>query len=647
MAVLEAIGIEIEDDKLLDTMILAYNLCVEPQSLKALALRLAGKEMSEYSDIMGDTQYSLALDYLCRVAGAEDAPLVELLPAPVKTPRKTKKNPNPIAIVPEPVFVRAWPDPDPIIEQNGNGVHIRKAQGVTKLVNRILSDIASGKTLKGGEATDPRDRWNKLDNRAKAPVVAAIGDIPEPALDDIPLEKTIAYAGADSDAQLRITPILLAKVKAMGLEECSKMDHDCLPVLYRMKKVGIQLAPLMFWDEIERDCQAQMSKAQYKIFQATGREINPNSGDQVADLLYGPKDKGGLGLVPPMWTEGGESGEDSRGSTGDKCLQALLAESPIVEFVADYREAAKVLGTYVVPLREASQAGDGRVRCQIKYTRTATGRFSAVNPNLLAIPVRSKLGERCRYGFVAPEGKVLYDSDLVQIEMKLAAHESRDETMMKVYRNGGDVHTTMAARAFSVPYDQVEKHQRQAGKICGFGILNGMTAKGLVNQLVLYHAAKEDGSKWSEDDCEMLIKEWFATYPGIRRFQQDCVREAQQTGIARESIAGRIRYLPQVWSPNRQVREEAERISYSHRIQSGANAILRRAMKASWDVLKNEKGVEMLLVIHDEKLFELPDNEDMRTLVETAVNWAFTATTKLRVPITAEGNFGPDWGSAH
>lgn len=330
MAVLGAMGVEIEDGKLLDTMILAYNLCVEPQSLKALALRLVGKEMSEYSDVMGDTQYSLALDYLCRVASAEDAPLIELPPLPVKTPRKTKKNPNPIAIVPEPVFVRAWPDPEPVIEQNGNGVHIRKAQGVTKLVNRILSDIAGGKTLKGGETTDPRDRWYKLDDRAKAPVIASIGNMPEPTLDDIPLEKAVIYAGADSDAQLRITPILLAKVKAMGLEECSKMDHDCLPVLYRMKKVGIQLAPSAFWDEIERDCQAQMSKAQYKIFQATGREINPNSGDQVADLLYSTKDKGGLGLVPPMWTEGGESGEDSRGSTGDKCLQALLDRKSVV-----------------------------------------------------------------------------------------------------------------------------------------------------------------------------------------------------------------------------------------------------------------------------------------------------------------------------
>ena len=182
---------------------------------------------------------------------------------------------------------------------------------------------------------------------------------------------------------------------------------------------------------------------------------------------------------------------------------------------------------------------------------------------------------------------------------------------------------------------------------CGFGILNGMTAKGLVNQFILYRARRKDGSRWTEDDCEMLIREWFATYPGVKKFQEACVREAEQTGLARETIGGRIRYVPQIWSPIPSVREEAGRFSYSHRIQSGANAILRRAMKVMWDNLRDVEGVQPLIPVHDEMLWELPDTEEMRILVETVVTCAFTQTTRLRVPIEAEGGFGMNWGEAH
>lgn len=657
LPVLKALGVDVIGDGIpfVDTMLLAYALSIESQGLKALAYRHAGMHQPSYDEVIGDVGTEIALTYLLRVQSAEDAPRVTIDPPPPKLPKRRKKDTDEthaarvqavLDAQPPVTIIHQWPTPEPEIVFEGNGAKITKPQGVQKLVDRIIADVMSGKTLKDGSLVDPRERWKKLNEKAKAPVIAAIGDMPVPTLDDIPLDRAVTYAGRDADCQLRITAPLLDRVKAMELEQVVELDHAVIPCIARMQEVGIQLAPVTFWDSIETDCRAQMDAAKYKIWQATGREVNPASGDQVAELLYGNVDEGGLGLTPPMMTDGGESGEQ-RGSTNDKCLENLLAVTPVAEYIMDYREADKVRGTYVEPLRRLAQIGDGRVHTTLKITRVATGRFAAENPNLLAIPIRSKLGQRCRDGFVAPEGKILYDSDLGQIEMRTFAHLSRDEKLCQVIWDGKDIHTMTASEMFSRPEDQVEKFQRQAAKQCGFGIINGITAKGLVNQMILYRATRADGSRWTEDDCEMMIREWFKIYAGARRFQLACIAETQATGLARDPLSGRIRYLPQIWSPNKTVREEAERCSYSHLIQTSANTILKRAMKVMWDALRYLEGVDMLLPVHDEVLVELPDEEDVKELVGLTVQDAFCNTTKLRVPIIAEGGFGPTWGAAH
>jgi DNA polymerase-1 len=623
LRILNAAGIDLvgNDIDFTDSMVLAYLLNVAPQSLKLAAYRYCGIHMVEYGEVIGDVGENIALDYLQQVVDRE------------------------------------WPNPEPVLVFEGNGTRVKKSQNVRKTVSRIIMDIASGKTLKDGSTTDPRDRWKKIDPEVKAPVIAVLGDMREPDLGDIPIERATVYGCRDADATLRIAPVLQERVKAMGLEQVSHLDHSVIPMIYRMSEVGINLAPVSFWDGLEAQCEAQMAKAKYGIYQVTGREINPGSGDQVAELLYGPKSEGGLGLTPPMMTDGGETGK-VRGSTNDKCLEALLAESPVVEMVESYREADKVRGTYVAKLRDMAATGDGRARVTFKITRQVTGRFTTAEPmNLLSIPVRSKLGEQCRYGFVASPGKIMFDADLSQIEMRTFAHLSRDPKLCRVFIDGAklrgdekklyDIHNRTASEMFGTPINQVEKWQRQSGKIVGFFLINGGTARGLVSQMILFKAYRKDGTRWTEDDCARMIDEWFNIYPGCKQFQKQCIAETQATGIARDPLSGRVRYLPQIWSPQRGVREEAERCSYAHLIQTSANTVLKRAMAAIWDGLRGLEGWNPELPVHDEILAECWDRDEDRDLVQVITEGALTQTTRLMVPVEAEGKFGDSWGNAH
>jgi DNA polymerase-1 len=276
--------------------------------------------------------------------------------------------------------------------------------------------------------------------------------------------------------------------------------------------------------------------------------------------------------------------------------------------------------------------------------------------NLLSIPVRSELGAQCRYGFIAPEGKIVHDADLSTVEMRTFAHLSRDKKLCEIFIKGHeargddkrnwDVHTRSAADMFGKPLSQIEPYQRQAGKVINFFTINGGSAFGLRIQMIKFRAYKKDGSRWSEDDCQQMLDAWYQIYPGAKRFQNDCIEQTRATGLARDPLSGRIRYLPQIWSPVGKVRSEAERCSFAHLIQTSANTILKRAMMAMWDVLKDVEGVEPLLPVHDEVIHEMPDTEDCRSLVDGVVTWALTSTTELVVPIEAEGGFGASWGAA-
>lgn len=605
--VLRSMGIDLDPDNMTDTMLWAYLLCCEPQALKSLAYRYCGAERKSYDEMVSPAQERKSLEYLENVIACGDG----------------------------------WPVPEQRIVMEGGKPKLYKPQSVTKRVSKIMKDFAAWKAGEREEPVDLLERWKSIDEELTIPVIEALGPMPHADLGDIEYEDARHYACNDASDTLRIAPVLAAKIKAMGLEEASQIDHGVMPMVERMQSVGIQLAPTPFWDAIEQKCEIQMDKAKWQIFQATGLDINPGSGDQVADLLYNH-----LGLTPPKLTESG-----TRGSTNDKCLENLLAQSPVAEYIMGYREADKVRGTYVVPLRKLCQIGDGRVRANFRITRVVSGRLSTSDPNLLAIPIRSELGKEVREGFVAPDGYILGDWDLDQIEMRVEAHESRDENMCRIFNEGKyDIHSMTAAEMFGVSVNNIDKkdYRRQAGKIVGFFIINGGTATGLVDQMILFRATKPDGSRWTEDDCENMLAEWFRIYPGVKRFQRESAQETEETGMARESIGGRIRYLPGIWSPFRHVREEAGRCSYSHKISSGAQSLMKKGMKRVWDAIKHMQGnVEPLLQVHDENLLQIIDDEGTKSTVNEIVVNGMQNAVKLRVPVTASGNFGHHWAEAH
>ena len=610
LGVLRNMGIELADDQYVDLMIYAYNLCVCPLGLKANAYRACGMLQDDYDDIVRDARLEKAMNYLLTAADRE------------------------------------WPKADPQIIEEGGLQRVYKPKSVNFRINKIIGDWTKWQVGEREEEVDLRKRWNDIDDIIKAPVIEAVGDMPDATLYDVPYAKAQFYAIRDADATLRMAPILEQKIKDMGLEEIAAIDHAILPMLDNMQHNGIKLAPPEFWTNIELQCDTQMQRAKYRIWEMTGEDINPGSGDQVAELLYGK-----LKLTPPKLTDSGE-----RGSVNAVCLEALLGDNPVVQHILDYTEASKIRGTYVFPLRKLCTVGNGRVHSTIRSTRTTTGRLAMADPPLHQIPIMTDLGKQLRGGFVAEEGNILYDIDVDQLEMRIMAHDSRDEELCRLFHENRDIHAETACSIFSVPMSalsvgptgKVNDYRRIVAKHAAFGIINGITEHGLVNYMILNRCRRPDGESWTVDDCLMMREAWFEKYKGVRRFHNECMEETRQTGLARETIGGRIIYLPQIWSPVKKVRETAERMSYVMHTQSGGQSLIKRSMAVIWkEVCKQFREVKSLLQMHDELLFELPDNETLKREIDAGCVRAFCETVKLRVPVRASGGFAGDWLHAH
>jgi len=277
------------------------------------------------------------------------------------------------------------------------------------------------------------------------------------------------------------------------------------------------------------------------------------------------------------------------------------------------------------------------VHSTIRITRTTTGRLSMADPPIHQIPIMTELGRQIRAGFVAPPGRILASYDFSHLEMRMCAHDSRDELLCKMFWEDRDIHSETACKIFSVPMGnlsvdergKVNDVRRTVAKHAAFGIINGITEHGLLNYLILNRCKRPDGESWTLD-------------------QNNCIDETRATGLARETIAGRIIYLPQVWSPQKAVRETAERMSYVMHTQGGGQSIVKRAMAKVWkQVCKVLPGVDALFQMHDELVFELPDDDDTKTLLDLNVKHIFENTTKLRVPVKCAGGFGSNWLGAH
>ena len=360
---------------------------------------------------------------------------------------------------------------------------------------------------------------------------------------------------------------------------------------------------------------------QRSIWELAGHEFNINSPKQLGEVLFGE-----LGLPAGKKTKTGWS-------TNADALEALAPENPIVAQVLDYRMLTKLKSTYADGLLKVISA-DGRIHTNFKMTVTATGRLSSVEPNLQNIPVRRELGSEIRKMFVAPSGSVLVDADYSQIELRILAHISGDETMRRAFIEGVDIHRATAAQVFGVAEDEVTPLQRSHAKAVNFGIVYGISA---------FSLAQDIGVRPYE--ARAYIEAYLERFHGVRDYMERVIAEAKERGYV-ETLYGRRRPLPELRVSNFNTRSFGERVARNMPIQGTAADIIKIAMVNVRRRLRDE-GLEarLILQVHDELIAECPERETER--VKTVLREEMEGAAHLSVPLTAEAKSGRTWAEAH
>ena len=397
------------------------------------------------------------------------------------------------------------------------------------------------------------------------------------------------------------------------------MDFDMpvVPILYKMEATGI-LLDREYFEGLKTEFEGKVCEIEQKIYELSGEHFNVNSPLQMSQILF---EKLGLPVKGIKKT--------SRGySTGAKELEKLKDEHPVIKEIILYRETMKLLSTYIAPLIE-QVAADGRIHSTFTQNVTATGRLSSLNPNLQNIPVRSEEGKRIRQGFVAPEGKILVSADYSQFELRLAAVLAGDEALVSDFNHDVDIHTKTAAEVYQIPMEEVTKLQRRVAKVINFGIMYGMSPKGL-----------SDATEMNFFEAKRFIDEYFKVRQKIYAYLNHTLEEARETGEVR-TFYGRKRPTPDVKSSNFIIRNAAERAAQNMPIQGTEADLMKRAM--IFVDKKLPEGAKLVLQIHDSLVVECDqgDEEAVKAILQKEMEGvAPELKIKLKVEVTAGQNLG-------
>ncbi len=396
-----------------------------------------------------------------------------------------------------------------------------------------------------------------------------------------------------------------------------EFDLPLIPVLYKMEKRGM-LIDREYFARLKVEFEREVAGKERTVWELAGTEFNVNSPVQLADVLFNKLALSTKGIK-----------KTARGySTGIKELDKLQDQHPIIKAIKEYREAAKLLSTYIAPLPELADT-HGRVHTTFNQDVTATGRLSSTNPNLQNIPVRTEVGRRIREGFVADEGKVLVSADYSQFELRLAAALAGDQDLIEDFNNDVDIHTKTASEAFGVPMEEVSKAQRRAAKVINFGILYGMSIRGLAEAADMqYYEAKD------------FIEHYFELRRPIKDYLGEILEEARERGYV-ETLFGRRRPTPDVKSSNFIVRTAAERAAQNMPIQGTEADLMKRAMITLDRVLP--QGTEMVMQVHDSVIVEC--KEDLADEVGQILKREMEAVApELPVKLAVDVSVGKNWG---
>lgn len=437
------------------------------------------------------------------------------------------------------------------------------------------------------------------------------------------LDTACRYAAEDADITLRLHHALwplLESVPALR-KVYEEIEIPVVPVLAGMEQQGV-LIDVTALRLQSQQLGKRMLELQQQAWSVAGREFNLDSPKQLQAILFDE-----LGLTVKVKTPTGQP------STNEEALEAIADTHELPRLILDYRGMAKLRSTYTDKLPSMVNSRTGRVHTSYHQGAVATGRISSSDPNLQNIPVRTDEGRRIRQAFIAPEGWQVMAADYSQIELRIMAHLSGDEGLLRAFHEGGDVHRATAAEVFGLPPDQVSTNQRRAAKAINFGLMYGMSAFGLAKQLGVDRGEASD-----------YMARYFTRYPGVHAFMEATREQAHRDGYV-ETIFGRRLYLENLNSRNQAHRAGAERAAVNAPMQGSAADIIKRAMIAVGDWAKGRDDVHMLMQVHDELVFEV--HKDAIDTVRHAVIERMSGAATLAVPLLVEAGVGANWDEAH
>ena len=406
------------------------------------------------------------------------------------------------------------------------------------------------------------------------------------------------------------------------LEKLFQLEMKVLPILTKMELTGIHLDTATL-HAYNKELTEGIAAAEQSIYKEVGHEFNIASPKQLQTVLFEER-----GLKAGKKTKTGYS-------TDTSVLEELAFEDPVPRMILDYREMAKLKSTYVEALPKLVDDQD-RIHTDFVQTGTATGRLSCRDPNLQNIPVRNEAGRRIRSAFTAPEGKVLISADYSQIELVVLAHLSGDKNMSQSFIDGTDVHKATAALIYGVAPDEVTPEMRRTAKTINFGVIYGMSAFRLARDLGI-----------SRTQASQFIENYFAQYSNVDAFIKDTIKKAEETGYV-ETLFCRRRPIMNINSRNKLEKAASERIAVNTPVQGSAADIVKTAMLAVSDALKTSASpARLLLQVHDELIFECPDDKATIDTTIALIKDKMENAVKLNVPLRVSIEYGKNWGEFH
>ena len=440
------------------------------------------------------------------------------------------------------------------------------------------------------------------------------------SMSQVEIARAADYACADADMTGQLKELLTAELHQQELWQLfSEVEMPLVPVLLRMERNGVAIDTELL-RQMSHRLGKQLIKLEAEIYNSVGHQFNINSPQQISSVLFEE-----LNLPSARKTKSGFF------STDASIIEGLRGVHPIIELILEYRHLAKLKSTYIDALPSLINPKTGRVHTSFNQTQTATGRLSSSEPNLQNIAVRDELGKEIRKAFIAPAGSCLLAGDYSQIDLRALAHLSQDAGLLGAFHRDEDIHATTAAQVFGVDASQVTPDMRRVAKTVNFGVIYGMSDYGL-----------EQATELSREEAAQFIAAYFEKYPGVKQYIESTKEQARELGYV-QTLLGRRRSIPEIDSPNRQVREAAERMAINMPVQGTSADIIKVAMiNLQREMDKRQLKSKMLLQVHDELIFEVPKDEldQMRQLVPQIMSDAL----ELSVPLKVDVKVGNNWG---